>query len=128
MGKCGCSASLTCCSSKRTVQDKICIDLTINHTTGTDTTQVIYINNVSSPIASGYFKLTSAPTAADTVTLTFLIGGTGGTPVQTLTGITEGEVISFTVQNFDTVTVTVPSASGTGAYLGEFCLTPRYRI
>lgn len=125
MGYCGCSTSLACCSPKKAVQDKVCIDWTISHTTGTDTIRVIYDTNVGNIIASGYFKFISAPLAADTVTLTFL---NGAATVEEITAITAGEVKSFTVQNFDSVQITVPLASSTGVYIGEFCLTPRYKI
>ncbi len=125
MGYCGCSTSLSCCSPKKAVQDKVCIDWTINHTTGADTTQEMYTSNLGNTIASGYFKFISAPDVADTVTLTF---SNAGVTVEEVTAITAGEVKSFTVQNFDLIEITVPGTSSTGIYTGEFCLTPRYKI
>ncbi|MBB6445474.1 DUF3992 domain-containing protein [Bacillus benzoevorans] len=108
--------NISCCDEKELVQDKICSDWTIAGT------EIIYIDNVSALVSSGYVKLNSAPAAADTIAVNFLLGAA---TVATLPAIGVSSAAAFTVGKFDEIQI-VPSGAGT--FIGEFCITPRYLI
>ncbi|CAM4190766.1 hypothetical protein BAMA_24150 [Bacillus manliponensis] len=108
-------SGLSCCSNKTIVQDKVCLDWSIDGTGAV----VVYTNNVTQEIvASGYVKY---DVGVGDITVEFLVGTT---PVETLT-ISPGSSAAFTVRRFTDIEITT---AGVGEHQGEFCITLRYPI
>ncbi|MGO4369698.1 DUF3992 domain-containing protein [Paenibacillus sp. MCAF20] len=109
------NTTLTCCSDKTFVQDKVCINW--QFTAGGS--QTVFTNNLSQNInASGYVKFESG---AGIVTVNFIRTGVV-TPIQQIV-ITPSSSATFTVARFDTIAL-VATAAGQG----EFCITVRYPL
>jgi len=107
------TTSLSCCSDKVSVQDKVCI----NWQLAAGATQTIYADNISQIITgTGYIKL---ETGTGPLTVNFLVTGSV-TPVQTITVPTGGSA-SFSAARFNTISITSAAATQ-----GEFCITVRY--
>ncbi|MFD0589685.1 DUF3992 domain-containing protein [Paenibacillus sp. GCM10027627] len=109
------TTSLSCCSDKTIVQDKVCTNWQLTAAG----TQTIYSDNISQIISgTGYVKY---ETGTGTLTVNFLRTGVVA-PLQTIT-IPAGGSASFTVAKFNTITLT-----STAAATGEFCITVRYSL
>ncbi|MNQ78856.1 hypothetical protein D3C85_937780 [compost metagenome] len=112
---CSCNtASLTCCSEKTYVQDKVCT----NWLLAAAGTATVYTDNMATLISgTGYVK-NETGTAA--ITVAFL---RSAVPVMTAITVPAGGSASFTVGRFDTIAITT-----TAAATGEFCITVRYSM
>lgn len=102
------------------VQDKVCI--VGARTLVAATAEQIYFSNIAVS-ATGYLKILSTPTAATTITLTFLLNNTTVTIPALIDPLTAGEAVAFTVVKFDEISIT-SSTAGTVTF--ELSLTPRY--
>ncbi|GAB6988226.1 DUF3992 domain-containing protein [Paenibacillus pini] len=110
-----CDTSLSCCSEKIIVQDKVCTNWQLTAAG----TQTIYSDNVAQIInGTGYVKY---ETGIGTLTVNFFRTGVVAA-IQTIV-IPAGGSTSFTVSRFDTISLT-----STAAAQGEFCITVRYSI
>jgi hypothetical protein len=108
-------STLSCCSEKIIVQDKVCI----NWALAAAGTQTIYIDNISQVInGTGYI---TSDTGAGTVTVNFFRTGVVAA-IQTIVIPAEGSA-SFTISRFNSITLTT-----TAAAQGEFCITVRYNL
>jgi hypothetical protein len=108
-------STLSCCSDKVVVQDKVCI----NWALAAAGTQTIYTDNISQSInGTGYVK---AETGTGTVTVNFFRTGVVAA-IQTIV-VPAGGSTSFTVSRFNTISLTT-----TAAAQGEFCITVRYAL
>lgn len=109
-----CNTSLSCCSDKIAVQDKVCTNWQLTAIG----TQIIYSDNISSNInGTGYIKF---DTGTGTVTANF---SRSGVTIQTIV-IPAGSSVSFSVARFDTISLTSTAVDA----LGEFCITVRYNL
>ncbi|WP_369900939.1 DUF3992 domain-containing protein [Bacillus manliponensis] len=110
-------SGLSCCSNKTIVQDKVCLDWSIDGAGAV----IIYTNNVTQEIvASGYVKY---DVGVNDITVDFLVAGIV-TPVETLT-ISPGSSAAFTVRRFTDIQITT---TGADEQQGEICITCRYPI
>ncbi|CAH1195347.1 hypothetical protein PAECIP111893_00675 [Paenibacillus plantiphilus] len=110
-----CNSTLSCCSDKIVVQDKVCT----NWQLAAAGTQIIYTDNMSQIISgTGYIKY---ETGTGSLTVNFLITGVVA-PIQTIV-IPAGGSSSFTVARFNTISIV-----STAAAQGEFCITVRYNL
>ncbi|QGR00284.1 DUF3992 domain-containing protein [Paenibacillus psychroresistens] len=113
MSTCTTTSSLSCCSDKTIVQDKVCT----NWVVPAAGTQIIYSDNISQIISgTGYVKF-----EVGTGPLTITFSQNAGT-VQTIT-ILAGSSYTFTISRFDTITL-----GSTADAEGEFCITVRYSL
>lgn len=112
---CESTSTLSCCSEKIVVQDKVCTNFLLPAAG----TQVIYTDNISQTISgTGYVTY---ETGTGTLTLNFFKIGIVA-PIQTVT-VPVGGSATFTVRRFDNISLT-----STGAAQGEFCITVRYSL
>ncbi|ANY69099.1 hypothetical protein BBD42_23400 [Paenibacillus sp. BIHB 4019] len=112
---CDNTPSLSCCTDKIVVQDKVCI----NWQLAAAGTQVIYSDNISQIISgTGYVKY---ETGTGTLTVNFFAAGVVA-PIETIV-IPVGGSASFTVARFQSISIT-----STAAVQGEFCITVRYNL
>lgn len=112
---CDTNATLSCCTEKIIVQDKVCS----NWQLAAAGTQIIYADNISQIISgTGYVKYESGTGA---LTVNFFRTGVVAA-IQTLV-IPAGGSASFTVSRFNTISLT-----STTTVQGEFCITVRYTL
>ncbi|GKU79445.1 DUF3992 domain-containing protein [Paenibacillus sp. L3-i20] len=110
-----CNTSLSCCTDKITVQDKVCT----NWALAAAGTQTIYTDNISQIInGTGYVKY---ETGTGNLTVNFFRTGVVAA-IETIV-VPPGGSASFTVARFNTITLTT-----TAAAQGEFCITVRYNL
>ncbi|MHB0798263.1 DUF3992 domain-containing protein [Bacillus thuringiensis] len=119
---CECSSTtLSCCSDKQFVQDKVCSPWS-GTVVAADITNILYTNNINqNVIGTGFVKYDIGP---GTVTIEVLDSGGATIDSQTLE---PGTSLSFTYRRFDSIQVVLPGATA-GAYQGEFCITTRYAV
>jgi len=112
---CETNSTLSCCSEKIIVQDKVCL----NWQLAAAGTQTLYTDNISQIITgTGYVTY---ETGTGTLTVNFF--GTGiVAPIQTIV-VPVGGSASFTVARFSSISLTT-----TAAAQGEFCITVRYSL
>ncbi|MGG1639454.1 hypothetical protein BK120_25320 [Paenibacillus sp. FSL A5-0031] len=112
---CETNSTLSCCSDKVIVQDKVCS----NWQLAAAGTQIIYSDNISQTInGTGYVKY---ETGTAPLTVNFFRTGIVAA-IQTIV-IPVGGSASFTVARFNTISLTT-----TAAAQGEFCITVRYSL
>lgn len=108
------------------VQDKVCISFEAKFSEVVSS-QVIYSANL--PItATGYISNIELSANITSVSVGFSLGTV---PIHTITSLTDGESIAFTVQNFDQITIFLETPPQlpilqVGTARGELSLTPRY--
>ncbi|MBG9827618.1 MULTISPECIES: DUF3992 domain-containing protein [Bacillus cereus group] len=119
---CECSSTtLSCCSDKQFVQDKVCSPWS-GTVVAADINNVFYTNNINqNVIGTGFVKYDIGP---GTVTIEVL--DSGGATIDTQT-LEPGTSLSFTYRRFDSIQVVLPGATA-GPYQGEFCITTRYAV
>lgn len=82
-------------------------------------------------IASGTISYEcSSASPSGTILVRFWRGdpdASGNRAIQTLR-VDEGSCLTFVAQNFNTITVQVPSDTGTVPAQGEICITPNFKI
>ncbi|MNG13986.1 hypothetical protein D3C84_977060 [compost metagenome] len=116
-------ASLTCCSEKNFVQDKVCAPWS-GTVVATDVDLVAYTNNISpNLVGTGYVQYDVGPAA---ITLDVL-NSAGASILTAPVSIAPGTSLAFTYQRFATIQLTLPGTDA-GLYQGEFCITTRYSI
>ena len=98
-----------CVSGSRTLTDSVA--------------EQVYVANVA-VTATGYLKILSTPPNA-VVTPQFLLNNIAVAIPPVIESLSAGEVIAFTVKNFNEITLTM-NTTGTLTY--ELSLTPRYTI
>ncbi|MGO4185797.1 DUF3992 domain-containing protein [Paenibacillus sp. MCAF9] len=112
---CETNSTLSCCSEKIIVQDKVCL----NWQLAAAGTQTLYTDNISQIITgTGYV---SYETGTAPLTVNFFRTGIVAA-IQTIV-IPVGGSASFTVARFNTISLTT-----TAAAQGEFCITVRYSL
>lgn len=110
-----CDTTLSCCTDKISVQDKVCTNWQLAATG----TQTIYTDNISQIInGSGYVKF---ETGTGNLTVNFFTVGVVAA-IQTIV-IPAGGSAAFTASRFSSITLT-----STAAAQGEFCITVRYTL
>ncbi|OIJ09407.1 hypothetical protein BKP35_16250 [Anaerobacillus arseniciselenatis] len=118
---------MTCCNEKELVQDKLCCDFRLTDDTATTIFTADPFAMCAGFFASGMIKNCGSVDFVATFVRGVTAAGTGGVTVRTLT-IPAGGCATFTVSNFDAINITAVTATVDTPAVGEFCITPRYRV